>query len=101
MKKTIKKFAFILLGLMVISSGANAQVLKKIGEKAKEATNQTINRGSQQEQKVGTSQSTQQEQKTPNTVSSTQVGKTFPAEKHSMCLSIMEAIATMVQRQLL
>lgn len=81
MKKTIKKFAFILLGLMVISSGANAQVLKKIGEKAKEATNQTINRGSQQEQKVGTSQSTQQEQKTPNTVSSTQVGKTFASGK--------------------
>ncbi len=58
MNTTIKRLALVLFGLMVISSGANAQILKKIGEKAKETVNQAVGIESQQEQKNNTQQAT-------------------------------------------
>ncbi len=41
-KLQIRKFAIILLGLLVISSGANAQILKKIGKSAKQQAEQKV-----------------------------------------------------------
>ncbi len=82
MNKTIKKFVLILLGLMVINSGANAQILKKLGEKAKKEVKETVEQTADEEkknleQKVGISQDAQKGQENTTTAvsSSSQVGQ--------------------------
>ena len=77
MNRMIKRLTLVLLGLMVISNGANAQLLKKLGEKAKEAAKETVKQTLDEEkqkleEKIGGTQNTKQEQKSTSTPSSNQ-----------------------------